>query len=63
MRKAWYPARKSSLKRKWSGVKTVGTVEIGAERMWDVVRGPLGWEEERERRVKEGGKVVTILGS
>jgi hypothetical protein len=28
MRKARYAARKSSLKRKWSGVKTVGTVEI-----------------------------------
>ena len=43
------------------GPEKIGEVVIGSGRMWDVVRAPLGWEEDRKYPVRRGGKVRTSL--
>lgn len=42
------------------GPEKIGEVVIGSGRMWDVVRAPLGWEEDRKFPVRRGGKVCWL---
>ena len=43
------------------GPDKIGEVVLGSGRMWDVIRAPVGWEEERRFPVRRAGKVFSPL--
>jgi hypothetical protein len=45
------------------GPEKIGEAVIGSGRMWDVVRAPLGWEEDSKFPVRRGGKVCWLASS